>query len=157
MPAGEQGTACALGAERFEEFAAQVARRVDLGIPLIRETIDRVSATRTDPSTNADREPSGTEGTVCERDVQESSVVDDASIPAAAVREDAATLGWRAVEAALFLQRLGFIPWRARPDVARSSSVVRIAGIVFGCQDQQISIRDGDSDPTRSSHGGAHT
>jgi MFS family permease len=102
MPAGEQGAACALGAERFEEFAAQVGRRVDFGIPLIRETIDRVSATRTDPSTNADREPSGTEGIVCERDVQESSVVDDASVPAAAVREDAATLGLRAVEAALF-------------------------------------------------------
>ena len=49
MPAGEQGAACALGAERFEEFATQVGRRVDLGVPLIRETIDRVSATRTDP------------------------------------------------------------------------------------------------------------
>ena len=47
LPAAAQGAACALGAERFEEFAAQVGRRVDLGIPLIRETIDRVSATRT--------------------------------------------------------------------------------------------------------------
>jgi hypothetical protein len=46
MPAGEQGAACALGVERFEEFAAQVGRRVDLGAPLIRETIDRVSARR---------------------------------------------------------------------------------------------------------------
>jgi MFS family permease len=99
MPAGEQEAACALGAERFEEFAAQVGRRVDFGIPLIRETIDRVSATRTDPSTNADGEPSGTEGAVCD---QESSVVDDASLPAAAVRQDAATLGLQAVEAALF-------------------------------------------------------
>src|SRR5882724_7865062 len=45
MPAGELGAACALGAERFEEFAAQVGKRVDLGVPLIRETIDRVSAT----------------------------------------------------------------------------------------------------------------
>jgi hypothetical protein len=33
MPAGEQGAACALGAERFEEFATQVGRRVDLGVP----------------------------------------------------------------------------------------------------------------------------
>ena len=32
MPASEQGAACALGAERFEEFAAQVGRRVDLGV-----------------------------------------------------------------------------------------------------------------------------
>src|SRR5580700_314530 len=47
MPAGELGAACALGAERFEEFATQVGQRVDFGIPLIRETIDRGSATRT--------------------------------------------------------------------------------------------------------------
>ena len=33
MPAGELGAACALGAERFEEFAAQVGRRIDLGVP----------------------------------------------------------------------------------------------------------------------------
>jgi MFS family permease len=102
MPIGEQGAACALGAERFEEFAAQVARRVDLGVPLIRETIDRVSATRTNPFTPAEREPSGTGSTVYEPDVQASSIVDDASVSIAAVREDAATLGLQAVEAALF-------------------------------------------------------
>jgi MFS family permease len=102
MPAGEQGAACALGAERFEEFAAQVGRRVDLGIPLIRETIDRVSATRTTPSTPAEGEPSGNGATVCEPGVQASSMAHDASVPVAAVREDAATLGLRAVEAALF-------------------------------------------------------
>src|SRR3979411_2300277 len=33
MPAGEQGAACALGAERFEKFSARVGRRVDLGVP----------------------------------------------------------------------------------------------------------------------------
>src|SRR6266699_6992714 len=49
LPVGELGAACALGAERFEEFAAQVGRRGDLGIPRIRETIDRGSATRTVP------------------------------------------------------------------------------------------------------------
>jgi hypothetical protein len=42
LPAAEQGAACALGAQRFEEFAAQVGRRVHLGFPLISETIDRV-------------------------------------------------------------------------------------------------------------------
>jgi hypothetical protein len=66
MPAGEQGAACALGAERFEEFAAQVGRRVDLGLPLIRETIDRVSAARTH-FTPAEGEPSGTGSTVANR------------------------------------------------------------------------------------------
>jgi MFS family permease len=95
MPAGEQGAACALGAERFEEFAAQVGRRVDLGAPLIRETIDRVSATRTNPFTPAEGEPSGAGS----RGVQASSL-DDAS--ASTVREGAATLAYQAVEAALF-------------------------------------------------------
>jgi MFS family permease len=102
MPAGEQGAACALGAERFEEFAAQVGRRVDLGIPLIRETIDRVSATRTTPSIPAEGEPSSNGATVCKPGVQASSMAHDASVPVTAVREDAATLGLRAVEAALF-------------------------------------------------------
>jgi MFS family permease len=99
MPAGEQGAACALGVERFEEFATQVGRRVDLGVPLIRETINRVSATRT---TVAEGEPSGTGSTVYEPGVQASSMVDDASVNIAAVRENAGTLGFKAVEAALF-------------------------------------------------------
>lgn len=49
LPAAAQEAACALGAERFEEFAAQVERRVDRGVPLIQETIDRVSAVRAAP------------------------------------------------------------------------------------------------------------
>jgi MFS family permease len=102
MPAGEQGAACALGAERFEEFATQVGRRVDLRVPLIRETIDRVSATRTTPFTPAQGEPSGAGSTVYEPRLQASSMVDDASVSIAAVREDAAMLGLQAVEAALF-------------------------------------------------------
>ena len=38
--------ACKLGAARFDEFAAQVGRRVHLGMPLMRETMERVSETR---------------------------------------------------------------------------------------------------------------
>src|SRR5713226_9029673 len=102
LPAAEQGAACALGAERFEEFAAQVGRRVDLGVSLIRETIDRGSATRTAPLTHAEGEPSGTGSTADEPGVQASSTVDDASVNIAGVREDAATLAFQAVEAALF-------------------------------------------------------
>jgi MFS family permease len=44
LPATAQGEACAVGAERFQEFATQVERRVDRGASLIRETIDRISA-----------------------------------------------------------------------------------------------------------------
>ncbi len=102
MPADEQGAACALGAERFEEFATQVGRRVDLGASLIRETIDRCSATRTAPSTLAEGEPPGTGSTVYQPGGHASSRVDEASANTAAVRGDAATLGLQAVEAALF-------------------------------------------------------
>jgi hypothetical protein len=48
LPQAHQRAACVLGLERFEVFAAQVGRRVDLGVPLMRETMDRVSATRPD-------------------------------------------------------------------------------------------------------------
>jgi predicted DNA-binding protein len=42
---GAHRAACILGSERFEMLAAQVGRRVHLGTPLMRETIDRLSAT----------------------------------------------------------------------------------------------------------------
>ena len=42
LPQSQQRAACALGLERFEEFAAQVGRRVRLGTPLMRETMDRL-------------------------------------------------------------------------------------------------------------------
>jgi hypothetical protein len=40
--------ACALGQERFEVFAAQIGRRVHLGTPLMRETMDRLSTSNPD-------------------------------------------------------------------------------------------------------------
>lgn len=46
MPPSQQPAACALGLERFEAFAAQVGRRVHLDAPLMRETLDRLCATR---------------------------------------------------------------------------------------------------------------
>src|SRR5579864_4775756 len=42
----DQPAACAIGSQRFEEFAAQVAKRVHLDNPLMRETMDRILATR---------------------------------------------------------------------------------------------------------------
>ena len=97
MPAGEQGAACVLGAERFEEFATQVRRRVDLGVPLIRETIDRVSAPRADAlgPDPADGDPPGTGSTVYEQGVRAPTLVDDSSANIAAVREDGSNGGFR--------------------------------------------------------------
>jgi len=102
MPDGALRSACRLGSERFEEFVTQVGRRIDLGTPLIQETIERVAAKR----------PTGLEGYPL--DTRPSGVmpasdepgfrpaIDDVSEHIAAVPEDAATLGLRAVEAALF-------------------------------------------------------
>jgi predicted transcriptional regulator len=47
-PQPHQRAACALGQERFEVFAAQVGRRVHLGTPLMRETMDRLATTSPD-------------------------------------------------------------------------------------------------------------
>src|SRR5580692_8225259 len=44
LPDIEQPAACRLGAARFDEFAAQVARRVRLGKPLFHETLERLDA-----------------------------------------------------------------------------------------------------------------
>ena len=43
LPKAAQQAACTIGSQRFEEFAAQVGRRVHLGRPLMRETLDRIS------------------------------------------------------------------------------------------------------------------
>ena len=102
MPAGALHSACMLGAERFEEFAAQVGRHIDLGTPLIQETIERVAA----------RKPASSEGDPLDGPLSAAMptgdepaylpAIDQVSEHSAAVREDAATLGLRAVEAALF-------------------------------------------------------
>jgi hypothetical protein len=90
LPAAAQGAACALGAERFEEFAVQVGRRVDLGVSLVEETIERVWTGRADAPANdpADGDPSGTGSAACEQDDRSSMPVDNAHVHIAAVRED---------------------------------------------------------------------
>ena len=44
LPAAAQAAACRIGAARFDEFAAQVGRRIDRDKPLIREALDRLGA-----------------------------------------------------------------------------------------------------------------
>jgi hypothetical protein len=46
LPAADQRAACVLGSERFDELAAQVRRRVQLGTSLMQETIDRLGTTK---------------------------------------------------------------------------------------------------------------
>ena len=93
LPAAAQGAACALGAQRFEEFAVQVGRRVDLGVCLVEETIERACAEKADALANdpGDDDPSGTGSVACEQDDRSSMPVDNAHVHIAAVREDGRT------------------------------------------------------------------
>src|SRR5262245_58645973 len=59
LPAAHQPAACVLGLERFEAFAEQVERRVRLGAPLMRETMERVSGTSSDPVVHGGGEGAG--------------------------------------------------------------------------------------------------
>lgn len=90
LPATAQGAACALGAQRFEEFAAQVGRRVDQGIPLIRETIERFGTTRQIPSEPdlGQGEPPPSPSTDHGPSPYASIALDHVSEHSAAVRED---------------------------------------------------------------------
>ena len=45
LPIARQREACVLGAARFDELAAQVARRVNMNMPLMKQVIDRLIAT----------------------------------------------------------------------------------------------------------------
>ena len=96
LPQSQQRAACALGLERFEEFAAQVGRRVHLGTPLMRETMDRLSATSPDLSAR-DIEEGAPLGAACadsEQDVPASTVVDGEEEFPAAAREDGSNGGF---------------------------------------------------------------
>ncbi len=74
FPEVAQRAACAIGAARFDEFAAQIGRRVRDGRPLMRETLERLVATKPeifsseeiiplgDPATHQERLPHGALG-----------------------------------------------------------------------------------------------
>ncbi|HEY2534653.1 MAG TPA: ribbon-helix-helix protein, CopG family [Xanthobacteraceae bacterium] len=96
LPQSQQRDACALGLERFEIFAAQVGRRVHLGTPLMRETMDRLSATS--PHLFA-RElemgaPLGSPSVPSVHGAVASTVADAEPKPAAAVGEDGSKRGF---------------------------------------------------------------
>jgi hypothetical protein len=60
LPAAILRAACELGSRRFEEFAAQVERRIHLGTPLMRETLDRLDRAgegERRPTTSTSHEP----------------------------------------------------------------------------------------------------
>jgi hypothetical protein len=90
VSAAEQHIASAVGAKRFEEFAAQVGRRVELGTSLVWETMSRRARMNEDHSTDdfAASEAHGTSFKSSESDLRASTMADGASEPNAAVRGD---------------------------------------------------------------------
>jgi Ribbon-helix-helix protein, copG family len=90
MPASAQRAACRLGAERFEVLAAQVGRRVHLGMPLMRGTMDRLTVTSPGLFTH-EREVVDADGAPGARDESAShdlKIVDTSAQVFAAARED---------------------------------------------------------------------
>lgn len=81
--------ACALGQERFEVFVAQIGRRVHLGKPLMRETMDRLTTANADLFARAIEEgvPLGAPIPDPEPDSPVSAVVDEQPQPSAVARE----------------------------------------------------------------------
>lgn len=57
LPDAAQPAACRLGAARFDEFAAQVGRRVEEGRPLMRETFERLAAANSHRSSHDGQGP----------------------------------------------------------------------------------------------------
>jgi len=96
MPTSALRSACTLGSDRFDEFAAQVGRRVHLGTPLMRETMDRLSAPRSDFSAPdlGDGEPPEATSPGDDQSYRAPTGVDDASEHTAAVREDGSSGGF---------------------------------------------------------------
>ena len=85
LPAADQRAACALGAERFDELAAQVRRRVQLGTSLMQETMDRLGTMKRDTASSGGTPQ--TRSVVQESALRTSSLVGDKAEPFAAVRE----------------------------------------------------------------------
>ncbi len=98
MPIEAQPAACVLGAERFEEFAAQVGRRVDHEAPLMRETIERLRAASPDlpAGESAVVNSRGTGTKDYKLDLAASTRVDEPKAATAAAREDGSNGGFPA-------------------------------------------------------------
>jgi hypothetical protein len=96
LPSSQQPAACALGLERFEAFAAQVGRRVHLGAPLMRETIDRLCATSPElfASDIAESAPLGTASPGADQDKATSVAVDAEPRDCAVAREGGRNAGF---------------------------------------------------------------
>lgn len=93
LPAATQNGACRLGSARFDEFAAQVGRRLQRGTPLMQETMDRLGRAR--PSASAsdlgEGDPPDSAATTRELNLNASTRLHEVLENSAAVREGGST------------------------------------------------------------------
>jgi hypothetical protein len=87
LPAADQRAACVLGSERFDELAAQVGRRIQLGTSLMQETMDRLGTSKRDTATIPRGDAPHTSVPIQEPTLPTSRPCDDKAEPFAAVRE----------------------------------------------------------------------
>ena len=87
LPASDQRAACVLGSERFDELAAQVGRRIQLGTSLMQETLDRLGTSKRDTAMIAGGDAPHTGVTIQEPALSTSSPCEDKAEPYAAARE----------------------------------------------------------------------
>jgi predicted transcriptional regulator len=87
LPAATQSAACRLGSARFDEFASQVERRVQLGTPLMQETMDRLETTAPAIAATGEGSPACGVSAACGTGSGASTWVHEVQ-NAAAVRED---------------------------------------------------------------------
>jgi len=94
LPAADQRAACVLGSERFDELAAQVGRRIQLGTSLMQETMDRLGTSQRDTATISLGDAPHTCSPVREPALPTSSLLEDKAEPFAAVREGGSLLNF---------------------------------------------------------------
>ena len=94
LPAAALRAACALGSERFDEFATQVGRRMQLGTSLMQETMDRLGKRQETVADGLGRGAKPTSWLVHEPDFSTSSPVGVGSERSAAVREGGSLLNF---------------------------------------------------------------
>ena len=94
LPAAALRAACALGAQRFDEFAAQVGRRMQSGTSLMQETVERLGKKQGTASDGSGRGAKPTSSLVHEPDFCTSSPVGVGFEHSAAVREGGSLLNF---------------------------------------------------------------
>ena len=94
LPAAALRAACALGSERFDEFATQVGRRVQSGTSLMQETMDRLGKKRDVPTDGFGKRAAQTSLPISEPDLRTSCPSDTKVEHSTAVREGGSLLNF---------------------------------------------------------------